>query len=77
MVELPQLRIAECIGVLGPATVARVGALVAHGSAKMATFAEDVPMHGQGKSSMVAALIGQADAKRRCVEATQLDGSQV
>ena len=49
------------------ATVAR--------SAKMATFAQDVPMHGQVKSSMMAALIDQADAKRRCVEATRLDGS--
>ena len=59
------------------ATMARVGALVAQGSAKMATFAQDVLMHGQGKSSMMAALIDQADAKRRCVEATQLEGSQV
>ena len=59
------------------ATMARVGALVAQGSAKMATFAQDVPMHGQGKSSMMAALIDQADAKRRCVEATQPVGSQV
>ena len=39
------------------ATMARVGALVAQGSAKMATFAQDVPMHGQGKSFMMAALI--------------------
>ena len=29
------------------ATMARVGALVAQGSAKMVTFAQDVPMHGQ------------------------------
>ena len=28
------------------------------------------PMNGQGKSSMMAALIDQADAKRRCIEAT-------
>ena len=36
-----------------------------------------VPMNGQGKFSMVAALIDQADAKRKCVESTQLDWSQV
>ena len=49
--------IANC-GVLGDAaTMARVGGLVAQGSAKMATFAQDVPTHGQGKSSMMAALI--------------------
>ena len=35
------------------ATVARVGALVAQRSAKMTTFAKDVPMHGQGKFSMM------------------------
>ena len=40
------------------------------GSVKMATFAQDVPMHGQGTSSMMAALIDQVDAQRRCIEAT-------
>ena len=59
------------------ATVARVGALVAQGSAKMATFVPDVPMDGQAKSSLMSALIDQAKAKRRCIDTTQTDGSQV
>ena len=57
------------------AAVARVGALV--GSAKMAAFVPDVPMDGQAKSSLMSALIDQADAKRRCIDTTQIDGSQV
>ena len=39
------------------ATVGKVGALVAQGSARMVAFAQDIPM--------------------RCIEATQMDGSQV
>ena len=58
-------------------TVGRVGALVAQGSARMAAFAQDVPMNGQAKSSLMSAMIDQADAKRSCIEATQMDGSQV
>ena len=50
--------------------VARVGALMAQGSANMATFVQDVPVNGQGKSSVMSGLICQADAKKRCVEAT-------
>ena len=59
------------------ATVGKVGALVAQGSARMAAFAQDIPMNGQAKSSLMSVLIDQADAKRRCIEATQTDGSQV
>ena len=59
------------------ATVARVGPLVAQGSAKMATFVPDVPMDGRAKSSLMSALIDQAEAKRRCIDTTQTDGSQV
>ena len=59
------------------ATVARVGALVAQGFAKMATFVPDVPMDGQAKSSLMSALTDQAEAKRKCIDKTQTDGSQV
>ena len=59
------------------ATVGKVGALVAQGSARMVAFAQDIPMNGQAKSSLMSVLIDQADAKRRCIEATQMDGSQV
>ena len=58
-------------------TVGKVGALVAQGSARMVAFAQDIPMNGQAKSSLMSVLIDQADAKRRCIEATQTDGSQV
>lgn len=52
------------------ATVGRVGALVAHGSAQLASFVQGMQIvgDGQARSSLTAALIDQADAKRRCVE---------
>ena len=59
------------------ATVGKVGALVAQGSARMVAFAQDVPMNGQAKSSLMSVPINQADAKRRCIEATQTEESQV
>ena len=43
----------------------------------MATFVPDVPMDGQAKYSLMSALIDQAEAKRRCIDTTQTDGSQV
>ena len=58
-------------------TVGKVGALVAQGFVRMVAFAQDVPMNGQAKLSLMSVLIDQADAKRRCTEATQMDGSQV
>ena len=59
------------------ATVGKVGALEAQGSARMVAFAQDVPMNGHAKSSLMSVLIDQADAKRRCIEATQTEESQV
>ena len=52
------------------ATVARVGALVAQGSAQLASLVQGMqPVgDGQARSSLMAALIDQTDAKRRCVE---------
>ena len=38
------------------ATVGKVGALVAQGSARMVAFAQDVPMNGQAKSSLMSVL---------------------
>ena len=54
------------------ATVARVGALVAQGSAQLASLVQGMQpvCDGQARSSVMAALIDQADAKRRCVERT-------
>ena len=52
------------------ATVARVGALVAQRSAQLASLVQGMQLVGDGeaRSSLMAALIDQADAKRRCVE---------
>ena len=56
------------------ATVARVGALVEQGSAQLASLVQGMlPVgDGQARSSLIAALIDQADAKRRCVEGWRL-----
>ena len=50
------------------ATVARVGALVAQGSAQLASLVQGMQpvCDGQARSSVMAALIDQADATR-CV----------
>ena len=62
-----------------PGLVGQIGHLIGQGARQLERSRDqsNVPMNGQGKSSMMAALIDQADAKRRCVESTQLDGSQV
>ena len=51
-------------------TVTRVGALVAQGSAQLASLVQGMqPVgDGQARSSVMAALVDQANAKRRCVE---------
>ena len=72
MVELPQLRASERIGVRGCCHGGQSGS-----SGGMVSFAQDVPMNGKAKSCLMSALIDQADAKRRCIEATQTDGNQV
>ena len=77
MVELPQLRASERIGVRGRCHCGQSGSSDGQGSARMAAFAQGIPMNGQAKSSLMSALIDQADAKRRCIEATQTDESQV
>ena len=75
MVELPQLRASERIGVRGRCHCGQSG------SSGGTRVCEDgcirAPMNGQAKSSLMSVLIDQADAKRRCIEATQTDGSQV
>ena len=62
-----------------PGLVGQIGHLIGLGARQLEISRDqsNVPMNGQGKSSMMAARIDQADAKRRCIEATQLDGSQV
>ena len=47
-----------------------LGALVAQGSAQLASCVQGMLLvgDGQAQSSVMAALIDQADAKRRCVE---------
>ena len=52
------------------ASVARLGALVAQASAQLASCVQGMqPVgDGQARSFVMAALIDQADAKRRCVE---------
>ena len=62
-----------------PGLVGQIGPLIGQGARQLEISRDqsNVPMNGQGRSSMMAALIDQADSKRRCIEATQLDGSQV
>ena len=47
--------------------IAHIGALIAKGASKLTTVESG---EGQSRSSLVAALISEADAKRRCVEAS-------
>ena len=62
-----------------PGLVGQIGHLIGQGARQLEISRDqsNVPMNGQGKSSMMATLIDQADAKRRCIETTQLDGSQM
>ena len=46
--------------------IAHIGALIAMGASKLSTVES---VEGQSRSSLMAALISEADAKRRCVEA--------
>ena len=47
------------------ATIAKVGAR--HGTAALTSFATVAPMEGTTRSTLMAALIDSADAKRRCL----------
>ena len=47
--------------------IAHIGALIAKGASKLSTVE---PTEGQSRSSLMAALISEADAKRRCIEAS-------
>ena len=47
--------------------IAHIGALIAKGASKFSTVESG---EGQSRSSLMAALISDADAKRRCVEAS-------
>ena len=51
------------------AIIAKVGALVGHGTAALTSFATVAPMEGTTRSTLMAALIDSADAKRRCLPA--------
>ena len=78
MVEQQELRAQECISVWGFGHSRR--ALVAQGSAKLVSLVQGMqPVgDGQARSSLMAALIDQADAKGRCVEVVPLTlGNQV
>ena len=57
------------------ATITRLGALVAQGSACLAGFTPDVSMGGEDQSSLMSALIDKGDAKRRCVSVNQPAGT--
>ena len=57
------------------ATIARLGVLVAQGSACLAGLTSDVSMGGPDQSSLMSALIDKGDAKRRCVSVNQPDGT--
>ena len=50
--------------------ISKVGALVGQGAAQIETFVGDVPMDYLSRSSMIASMIDETDAKRRCLEAT-------
>ena len=50
-------------------TIARVGARVGQGTAALTSFPSVAPMEGTTRSTMVAALVDSADAKRRCLPA--------
>ena len=47
--------------------IAHIGALIAKGASK---FSNVESGEGQSRSSLMTALISDADAKRRCVEAS-------
>ena len=47
--------------------IAHIGALIAKGASKLSIVE---PTEGQSRSSLMAALITEADAKRRCIEAS-------
>ena len=58
------------------ATVGKVGALVAQGSARMVAFAQDIPMNAREIFSDVHSD-RSGSPKRGGIEATQTNGSQV
>ena len=53
------------------ATIAKLGVLVAQGSACLAGLNSDVSMGGPDQSSLMSALIDKGDVKRRCVSVNQ------
>ena len=48
-------------------TIAKVGALVGQGTAAMGSFAAAGSLDGASRSTLMSAVIDQAEAKRRCL----------
>ena len=48
-------------------TIAKLGELVAQGTSAMGSFAATVSLDGTSRSTLMSAVIDQAEAKRRCL----------
>ena len=52
------------------ASTAKIGTLLSQGAASLASMIRDVPMEGKSRSTLMSSLIDEADAKRRCLDAS-------
>ena len=51
-------------------SIAKIGTLLSQGAALLASLSRDERMDGKSRSSLMSSMIGEADAKRRCVAAS-------
>ena len=70
MDQQPQLRAAKRSRIRGCALDSKDWHIVEQGAASLASMNRDVPMEGKSRSTLMSSLIDEADAKRRCLDAS-------